>query len=191
MWFCISNWEKLLGSFSLSAPLTGELSHWAPSSEKWEVGNMGIINSNICLLDLLSVLGDRVFIETRWICSDALLIVCDTFRVMDIYPPDTQRQLHALLGKTTAASQSGELQRNKEQKLQMPIIVRVVLLWITRRRSSNFPPHQCRESFALDLWHFCWEVLKWSMLHWQDTPNLPFLCLKERLREHLFSMFSV
>lgn len=78
-----------------------------------EMGSVGIINPNICLLDLLSVLGNRVFIETRLICSDTLLIVCDAFRVMDIFLPDTQRQLHSRLGKTTASGQSRQLRGKK------------------------------------------------------------------------------
>lgn len=50
----------LVPSFST----THRRSQASPLEER-KIGNMGIINSNICLLDLLSVLRDRVFIETR------------------------------------------------------------------------------------------------------------------------------
>lgn len=62
-----SGTQKLLSKcqFPLPTVSIGQLRHWTPSLEKREMENVRMINSSVCLLGLLSVLGDRVFIETR------------------------------------------------------------------------------------------------------------------------------
>lgn len=134
------------------------------SAQIWDpilraMGTVGVINPNICLLDLLSGCGDRVFMETRLICGDTLLIVCDASRVMDIFLPDTQRQLHSLSRKTTASRQSGELWGEKYKKLQAQITVHLCFTLDYWKGFSHLPFRQHGIFWPWIHKNFWWEVL--------------------------------